>query len=158
MLRAPVRVYADTSVFGGVFDVEYERASRQFFDAISDGRFNLVTSFLVQDEIAQAPEHVQTLFAQMMDGAELAAAEDEARELMRAYLQHDVLTENWMADAMHVAMASVNRCTAIVSWNFKHIVNFRRIPLYNAVNTVNGYGEIAIHSPMELIEYGQEDL
>ena len=40
----------------------------------------------------------------------------------------------------------------IVSWNFKHIVNFRRIPLYNAVNKANGYGEIGIFTPQEVIE------
>ena len=30
----PLRVYADTSVFGGVFDEEFEDASRAFFDQI----------------------------------------------------------------------------------------------------------------------------
>lgn len=27
----PLRVYADTSVFGGVFDAEFEEPSRKFF-------------------------------------------------------------------------------------------------------------------------------
>jgi hypothetical protein len=39
----------------------------------------------------------------------------------------------------------------IVSWNFKHIVNYQKIPLYNAVNILHGYGQIAIYSPLEVV-------
>ena len=30
----PIRVYADTSVFGGVFDEEFQVASRTFFEQV----------------------------------------------------------------------------------------------------------------------------
>ena len=30
-----IRVYADTSVFGGVFDAEFEEPSRAFFNAVN---------------------------------------------------------------------------------------------------------------------------
>jgi len=53
---------------------------------------------------------------------------------------------------MHVALATVSNADLIVSWNFKHIVNFQKIPLYNAVNTLNRFGKIAIYSPLEVIE------
>jgi hypothetical protein len=53
---------------------------------------------------------------------------------------------------MHVALATVSNSDLIVSWNFKHIVNFQKIPLYNAVNTLNSFGKIAIYSPLEVIE------
>jgi hypothetical protein len=44
----------------------------------------------------------------------------------------------------------------IVSWNFSHTVNFRKIPLYNAVNTLYGYRQIQIYSPLELREADDE--
>jgi hypothetical protein len=66
--------------------------------------------------------------------------------------------EQWAADALHVALATVARCAMIVSWNFKHIVSFRRIPLYNAVNKTNGYSEIGIFTPQEVIEDEVEDV
>ncbi len=56
-------------------------------------------------------------------------------------------------DALHVALATVSRASLIVSWNFKHIVNFQKIPMYNAVNTLHGYRGISIYSPLEVIEY-----
>ena len=45
-----IRVYADTSVFGGVFDLGIDRASLEFFEQIGQGRFELVTSNVVADE------------------------------------------------------------------------------------------------------------
>jgi hypothetical protein len=44
----------------------------------------------------------------------------------------------------------------LTSWNFKHIVNWRRIRLYNAVNLKEGYGMIDIRSPREVLD--EEDL
>ena len=39
----PIRVYADASVYGGVFDEEFEVASQAFFDNVrSDGLLSLV--------------------------------------------------------------------------------------------------------------------
>lgn len=45
----------------------------------------------------------------------------------------------------------------IVSWNCEHIVSFRRIPLYNAVNALMGYPPLAIHSPLE-VRFDDEEL
>lgn len=71
-------------------------------------------------------------------------------ELQAAYLRARVVPSKWEADALHVALASVSGCAAIVSWNFKHIVNFHRIPLYNGVNLSMGYKSLAIHTPQEM--------
>jgi hypothetical protein len=46
----------------------------------------------------------------------------------------------------------------IVSWNFKHTVHFRKISLYNGVNRVEGYPEINIYTPQEVISYENQDL
>ena len=59
-------------------------------------------------------------------------------------------------DKSHVAAATVARADLILSWNFKHIVNYDRIHKYNGVNALNGYKAIEIHSPLELV-YGDED-
>jgi len=49
-------------------------------------------------------------------------------------------------------LATVSGCDLIVSWNFKHIVHFQKIPFFNAVNTLNGYHSLMIYSPLEVIE------
>ena len=69
------------------------------------------------------------------------------------YLKANIVTKKSSNDALHVALATVNNCPIIVSWNFKHIVHFEKIPLYNSINLINGYQPIAIYSPLEVLRY-----
>ena len=78
--------------------------------------------------------------------------------LQEAYLAMGIVTPKWETDALHVAHATVTGCRIVVSWNFKHIVHFENIALYNAVNAVEGYPEIRIHTPQEVIDYESQDL
>ncbi|MCD6394224.1 MAG: type II toxin-antitoxin system VapC family toxin [Planctomycetes bacterium] len=146
------RVYADTSVFGGVFDEEFETASKVLFDAIKKGSFKLITSELVREEIQVAPKKVLDIFEEFLVIAEIAEITDSALQLQQSYIEAGIVSEKYATDAMHVALATVSSADLIVSWNFKHIVNFQKIPLYNAVNALNRFAEIAIYSPLEVIE------
>ncbi len=148
-----MRIYADTSVFGGVFDAEFEEPSKQFFREIDAGRFLLVTSAIVEAEIEPAPDNIRAFFAQYANSAELALPTEEMFVLQQQYISAGIVTEKSTEDALHVAIASVAKCDLIVSWNFKHIVHFEKIPKYNAVNVLNGYGQIGIYSPLEIINY-----
>jgi hypothetical protein len=151
-MRSPIRVHADTSVFGGWFDPEFDAATQRFFEGVRRGNVRLVVSVAVRDEIARSPEHVRRLFAALVPVTEVAEIPGEATALQEAYIRHGVVSERWDADARHVAAATVLGCDAIVSWNFRHIVNLRRIRLYNEVNALEGYGPLAIHSPMEVVD------
>lgn len=157
--RRTISVYADTSVFGGVFDDEFREPSRAFIDAITAGKFALLTSELVREEIAGAPQVVRQLFDDMLPIAGIATVTVETIQLQQAYLQAGIVSERFATDALHVALATVAEASMIVSWNFRHIVNFQRIPKYNAVNKLHGYHDIAIYSPLEVIQHeDQEDL
>ena len=102
------------------------------------------------DEIALAPQHVQAQLEELIPLAELTHVTDEALRLQEVYLSHGIVGEASSTDALHVALATVAGCELIVSWNFKHIVNLRRIRLYNAVNALCGYNQIEIRSPREV--------
>ena len=148
-----MKIYADTSVFGGVFDPEFAGPSKQLFDEVEAGRFVLVTSAIVEAEIEPAPEKIKQLFRKCVQFAEIADITEEALELQLNYIKSGVVTEKSLYDALHVAISTVSGCDLIVSWNFKHIVHFDRIPKYNAVNTLYGYKNIGIYSPLEVINY-----
>ncbi|MEZ6234867.1 MAG: hypothetical protein R3B68_11810 [Phycisphaerales bacterium] len=152
----PIRVYADTSVFGGCFDEGFIDHSRAFFADVRSGRFRLVTSAVVEQELILAPPHVRRLFDEMADVADRRPVSGEAIRLQQAYLDAGVVGAGQMADALHVAVATASVCPIIVSWNFKHIVRFDKIPRYNAVNVQQGFGPILIHSPSE-VSGGQEE-
>ncbi|MEE8059454.1 MAG: type II toxin-antitoxin system VapC family toxin [Pseudomonadales bacterium] len=148
-----MKIYADTSVFGGIFDQEFSEPSKQFFSEVDAGRFVLVTSAVVEAEIEPAPEKIRLFFARYAESAAIAVTSEEALELQLSYIKSGVVTEKSLDDALHVAIATVSGCNLIVSWNFKHIVHFDKIPKYNAVNVLNGYEHIGIYSPLEVIQY-----
>ena len=150
-----LRVYLDTCVFGGAFDQEFSNATQAFFSQVRLGRFHLVMSALVQDEVEMAPLPVRELLDEMLLLGEMIYPSDEALDLQSAYLLVGIVTPKWADDALHVAMATVSQCDIIVSWNFRHIVHFQKVPRYNAVNTLNGYGAIAINTPAEVLNYDE---
>jgi hypothetical protein len=148
-----IKVYADTSVYGGVFDDLFSEASRLFFEQARAGRFHLVVSPLVRDELMKAPEHIRRFFIELTPIAEVVEITPAATQLRQAYINASIVGPKSMADALHVSLATLSDCRLIVSWNFKHIVHFQKIPLYNAINVANGYGLIGIHTPQEVINH-----
>jgi predicted nucleic acid-binding protein len=153
-----LRVYADTSVFGGAFDEEFGEFSRRFFEQVAERRFRLVISPLIHEELVVAPARVRELLDHLLPHAEFVRITADATRLQAAYISAGIVTGRSSNDALHVAVATVTGCSAIVSWNFRHIVHFEKISLYNEVNAANGYPQLAIHSPREVIEYEDEDL
>ncbi len=73
--------------------------------------------------------------------------------LRDAYVAAGVITAKWADDAAYVAAATIANADLIVSWNFRHIVRFDKIRLYNAVNAMEGYRPLEIRSPLEVIDY-----
>ncbi|MFH0979989.1 MAG: hypothetical protein V2A79_00435 [Planctomycetota bacterium] len=155
----PLRVYLDTSVFGGCFDPPFQLDSLRILAAVREGRIVALMSPLVADELAPAPEPVrQLLLGLPPSNIEPIDLDDEIRELRNAYLRAGILDSKWRNDALHVAAATVARADAILSWNFKHIVRLDKIKAFNAVNLYNGYGILTILSPKEcLIDDESED-
>ena len=148
------RLYLDTSVFGGVFDLTegYDESSRRVFSAALDGRALICYSAAVLRELVDAPEPVRALFEALPIGSRVEIPlTDEVVALSEAYLIAGVVGRQWLDDALHVAAATVARADAIVSWNFKHIVRLDKIKAYNQVNLAQGYGILTIVSPKEVL-------
>jgi hypothetical protein len=151
------RVYIDTSVFGGAFDEEFKVPSNMFFDEVRAGKFKPVISLAVEGELELAPVEVKELFVEISSLAERVELSSEATALQEAYIQSGIVSVKSELDAMHVALATVSSCFMIVSWNFKHIVHYQKVPLYNGVSRARGYVNIGIHSPLEIIEVINND-
>jgi len=151
--KIQVRAYADTSVFGGVFDDEFEKPSKLFFEVVKTGDIKLLTSELVRQEIQAGPRKVRAFFEEMLLFAEVVGISGAVLELQKAYVNKGIVSKKYATDAMHVALATVAGASVIVSWNFKHIVNFQKIPMYNSVNALQGYHPIGIYSPLEVTGY-----
>lgn len=147
------RIYTDTSVIGGYFDEEFQDFSRKLFEEFITGKKILVLSDLTLKELEFAPTPVQEVIQLVPEvNREYLLFDDEAQFLAAKYLEEGVVTEKYLLDAQHIAIATVARVDVLVSWNFKHIVNLSRIRLYNSINIKYGYPIIEIRSPREVID------
>jgi len=72
-------------------------------------------------------------------------------DLATEYITKNVVGKTSFVDCLHIAPATINQADLLVSWNFKHIVNIKRIRGYNSINVENGYENLEIRSPSYLI-------
>jgi len=151
------RIYTDTSVIGGCFDKEFEIWSNGLLTDFKNGIFIPVLSDVIQAEIADAPDFIINKYEEFLDcDAEIIITTDEALILANVYLDRKILSEKFYRDMLHIALATINKADLLVSWNFKHIVRFDKIRLFNSVNLEQGYSPLEIYSPREITFYGKE--
>ena len=144
-------IYLDTSVIGGCCDPEFERWSLALMRDIQLGLFVPVISDLTETELTGAPSNVQTVYDELTSLDYRRVEEShESLELAGKYIAEGILTEKFDSDARHIAVATVSNVPLLVSWNFRHIVRYDKIRRFNAVNALKGYGQLQIHSPMEV--------
>ena len=120
-MASTVKLYLDTSVLGAIFDTE------------PVGR----------KEITQ-------LFFQTVQPFVLSESR-ESLSLAQEYVAARVIPASSRDDARHVAIATLAGSEALVSWNFRHLVNLKRKRLVHSVNIRLGHPLIELVSPEEVI-------
>jgi len=157
-MNKKTRIYVDTSVIGGCFDPEFELWSNGLFEDFKTGIFIPVVSEIVSAEIADAPREVISKFSELLNyNPEILELNDEVFELANTYINRHILSENFLDDARHIAFATVFEVDLLVSWNFKHIVHYDKIRMFNSINLEFNYKQISIYSPREVTKHGSED-
>jgi len=148
------RFYLDTSVFGGVFDKEFDEFTLQLFERIKLGKVTFIYSELVETELVKAPKKVKEYFLSLpKKSLEKAEITEEILMLATKYVEKKVVGATSFDDCIHIATATIHRADILVSWNFKHIVNVYRIGGYNSKNLRMNYPSLEIRSPKEIIDY-----
>jgi hypothetical protein len=147
------KIYADTSVLGGYFDEEFQNGSVQLIEEFRRGKKILVLSDITLMELELAPDNVKELINTIpRDKIEFVFFDEETKFLALKYIEEEVVSKKFLLDAQHIALATLSHVDVLVSWNFKHIVNLRKIQLYNSINLKYGHSFIEIRTPKEVID------
>ncbi len=117
-------LYLDTSVIGGYFDPEFRADTRALWRLRDAGYFQFVSSQLVFQEIAGAPEWVRQLMRDTFDPRQVLERSAEVEELARDYLAQRIVPADYEDDARHVAICTVARIAHLVSWSMGIKGNF----------------------------------
>ncbi len=122
-----------------------------FIEQARQGKFIIVLSDITIGELQDAPLNVRTLPETIpAEFLELISITDEQLDLADSYEREGVLTPKFLSDAQHIAISSIIKIDSLVSWNFKHMVNFFRIKQYNSINLKFGFQTIDIRTPKEV--------
>ena len=147
-----MRIYVDTSVVGGCLDDEFCEASLKLMELFRTGLATVLVSELLMRELEGAPADVQEVLTSLpLTSMERVELGEESERLQALYMEAAVVGAACANDALHVALAVVAHADMIVSWNFKHIVHFDKMRGFNAVNLREGYGQLTILSPLEVV-------
>ena len=154
-----IRLYFDTSVLGAVFDREdqyrVEITERILETARKKERMIPFISNIVIEEVEKAPLEIRQDLQGIIEntGFEIIFETEECIELVEEYLKQGIIPNKYRDDARHIAVAVVNELDAVISWNYRHMVNIVTKRRVNAVNLRTGYKQIEILSPEEVLFY-----
>jgi hypothetical protein len=152
-------LYIETSVFGFYYDEEPRNALRReavrtLFDQIDLGVLHAAVSLLTVEELAGAREPARTGLLSLVERLErLVVDPDEVDNLAEHYIAESIVPRVPAADARHAAIAAVAGTEVLVTLNLKHLANELTERRLNAVNTREGYPQVRIKTPEEVVRY-----
>ena len=145
------RIYLDTSVISAFFDErtpERRLLTRAAWERYSI--YDMVLSNLVIEEIGGAPPPLRKKMLAAVSGFTVLSVSDSARELAEKYVEQGIFPGKYFDDALHVAVASINRVGTLLSWNFSHLVKVRTRRMVALVNAMENRMPVEIIAPPEL--------
>jgi predicted nucleic acid-binding protein len=109
-------------------------------------------SAILFEEIARSPEDLRERLEEEVSRArpEVLRITEDIETLARQYVEAKAVSQKYIDDARHIAAASYWSVDAVVSWNFRHMVNLQKKHLYQSVNLREGHRLIDIISPPEV--------
>jgi predicted nucleic acid-binding protein len=155
-----MKLYLDTSVIGALLDAEMPQridATQVMLNSIVEGKHVGVISNVVLEEIERGPEKIREILTAKISKIpfEIISENTSSADLLSIYEKEGFVRKGARLDLRHLAVATVNGVDAVVSWNFRDMVNIRTRRSVHSINLLFGYPLIEIVSPEEVIEYEQ---
>ena len=105
-----LRLYFDTSVFGGIYDIEFQQETNKLFDMVKAGKIVCVYSDLTEFELENAPEKVKDHFINLdRNNIKFVEVTEEVNALAEEYIDEKVVGESSIDDCRHIACATINK-------------------------------------------------
>ena len=114
--------------------------------------FRRVASQLVLQEAGRGDMPAAQRRLDILKGVELLEITPEATTLARALIGNGVVPDTSFEDALHVAVAVVNGCKYLVTWNYRHLAGAGVRARIEAFCRDKGYEPAIICTPEELLE------
>jgi predicted nucleic acid-binding protein len=151
------KVYIETSIPSFYHEIRTEpemiarrQWTRQWWDAVSTD-YLLLTSIAVLDELKQGDYPNKDKALELVNELPLLPVEEAVFEIIEAYIQHKLMPNDPVGDAMHLALASYHKCDFLLTWNCRHLANANKFGHIRRVNGVLGLYVPLLVTPLELL-------
>ena len=150
-------LYLDTSVPSFLFaddSPEKREATIQFWDILKMGLYDIVISDILLTEISRSEvpssQQLEDRLAEII--LKIVSVNEDIYSLAQKYIDEGIIPQKYQDDALHIALATYNEVDALISWNFKHMVNLKTIRGVNGINRMLGFKELEILTPQSWIQ------
>ena len=142
-----IRVYLDTSIISYLDQQDAPdrmKETQEIWKILKSNKYQVIISDLVFREIGECNDKKRkTLLSYLKEiDYEEYEVSIEVDELAKAIVDEGILTPKSLDDATHIAIAILSNANMILSWNFKHLVNY---------NTINGIRQICFKKHLNKI-------
>ena len=151
-------IYLETSVIGAYLDngepFRRDLTIRWWEHEMSE--YRALISPLVVRELERVAEPHRSSYLKLVKDLAVAELTDEAAILADGYISRGIFHRKYIADALHVAIASFHKIDYLVTWNFGHLANVRRQARIRLFNTAAGFFVPMIVTPEFLVSEATE--
>jgi predicted nucleic acid-binding protein len=146
-------VYLETSVIGAYLDngdaFRRDLTIRWWEHELSE--YRAYSSILVRRELELTSEPHRTGYLRLIAPLESLELAEEVAILAEGYISRGIFHRKFLADALHVALASFHKIDYLVTWNFGHLANVRKQARIRLFNTAAGFFSPVIVTPEFLV-------
>ena len=148
-----ISLYLETSVVGAYLDngdpFRRDITIRWWEHELSE--YRVFSSILVERELERIAEPHRTGYLNLVRPLEKLDIAEEVAILAEGYVERGIFHRKYLADAVHVALASFHKIDYLVTWNFGHIANVRKQARLRLFNTTAGFFSPVIVTPEFLV-------
>lgn len=151
------KVYIETSIPSFYYEERHEPDmlarriwTRQWWER-ARSRYLSVTSVAVLDELSQGEYPNKSAVLALVNPLPLVPITQEIVEIVQTYIQHQVMPQDPVGDALHLALASYHKCDFLLTWNCRHLANANKFGHIRRVNALLGLYVPALVTPLELL-------
>lgn len=146
-------IYLETSVIGAYLDngdpFRRDLTIRWFEHEMSE--YKAYSSILVQRELERLEEPHRTGYLKIIKDLDRLDLVEEAAILAEGYISRGIFHRKFIADALHMALASFHKVDYLVTWNFGHLANVRKQARVRLFNAAAGFFSPVIVTPEFLV-------
>lgn len=151
------RVYIETTIPSFYFETRrklpapaWRAATRLWWDQYRHA-FELCTSEVVLEELSRAPAAKSMPGRGLLDGVAVLPDAPGIAGAAAYYIEHRLVPHDALADALHLAYASVHAIDYLLTWNCRHLANVNKTRHLAVLNDRLGLPIPVLTTPLTLL-------